>query len=134
MNIFEMTNEILASVLEVIIQHERFNDWTLHGFNDDPNKRYRAAMFLQEAASRLSRMKESDEEDEKLSVGQTAIVIPPPPEKQEEPKPDEEPTPSEREVLKKAIVMLAEAVKDRSSSSAFDTCNKVQEMMRTIEK
>ena len=74
--------------------------------------------------------------DEECTVGKTTIVIPTPPEepKPKESKPDEEPTPTEREVLKKAVVMLAEAIKDRSRSSAFDTCNKVLEMMRKLEK
>lgn len=141
MKIYSMSNEDLAEVLELLTRHDRFKDWDVYGFPDNKDTRYRAIAFLQEAASRLVKM--SDDEnakaetaDEECTVGETTIVIPTPPEepKPEEPKPDEEPTPTEREVLKKAVVMLAEAVKDRSSSSAFDTCNKVLEMMRKLEK
>lgn len=138
MKIYSLTNEDLAEALEVIARSDRLKNHTLFGFADDKKKEYPSHQFLQEAASRLARMKNENpkEKDDKPPVRQTTIVIPTPPEepKPEEPKPDEEPTPTEREVLKKAVVMLAEAVKDRSSSSAFDICNKVLEMMRKLEK
>ena len=122
MNIYSLSNEDLADSLEVIARSEELKGHVLFGFADDKKKEYPSRQFLQEAASRLARM--------------TTIVIPTPPEepKPEKPKLDEEPTPTEREVLKKAVVMLAEAIKDRSNSSAFDTCNKVLEMMRKLEK
>ena len=122
MNIYSMSNEELADSLEVIARSEELKGHVLFGFADDKKKEYPSRQFLQEAASRLARM--------------TTIVIPTHPEepKPEKPKLDEEPTPTEREVLKKAVVMLAEAIKDRSSSSAFDTCNNVLEMMRKLEK
>ena len=138
MKIYSLTNEDLAEALEVIARSEEFKGHVLFGFADDKKKKYPSRQFLQEAASRLARIKNEkvEEKDDKPPVGQTTIVVPTPPEepKQEEPKPEEEPTPTEREVLKKAVVMLAEAIKDRSSSSAFDTCNKVLEMMRKLEK
>lgn len=138
MKIYSLTNEDLAEALEVIARSDRLKTHTLFGFADDKKKEYPSQQLLQEAASRLARMKNEkvEEKDDKLPVSQTTIVIPTPPEepKPEKPKPDEEPTPTEREVLKKAVVMLAEAVKDRSSSSAFDTCNKVLEMMRKLER
>ena len=117
MKIYSMTNEDLAEALEVIARSDGLQTHTLLGFVDDNKKAYPSWQFLQEAASRLVRMKNEKPE-----------------EKDDKPQPDEEPTPTEREALKKAVVMLAEAVKDRSSSSAFDTCNKVLEMMRKLEK
>ena len=138
MKIDSMTNEDLAEAIEVIARCEELKGHVLFGFSDDKKKEYPSRQFLQEAASRLARMKNEnpEEKDDKPLVGQTTIVIPATPEepKPEKPKPDEEQTPTEREVLKKAVVMLAEAVKDRSSSSAFDTCNKVLEMMRKLAK
>lgn len=138
MKIYSMTNEDLAEAIEVIARCDELTNQSLFGFEDDKKKNYPSRQILQEAASRLSRIKDEkmEEKDDMPPVSQTTIVIPTHPEepKQEEPKPEEEPTPTEREVLKKAVVMLAEAVKDRSSSSAFDTCNKVLEMMRKLEK
>lgn len=133
MKIYSMTNEDLAEALEVIARSDELKTHFLFGFEDDKKKEYPSPMFLQEAASRLVMMKyeKPKDEDAKPAVDQTTIVIPTHPEEQ---KPDEEPTPTEREVLKKAVVMLAEAVKDRRISSAFDTCNKVIEMMRKLER
>ena len=115
MNIYSLSNEELADSLEVIARSEELKGHVLFGFSDDKKKEYPSRQFLQEAASRLARMKNEKPEEK-------------------DDKPAEETTPTEREVLKKSVVMLAEAVKDRSSSSAFDTCNKVLEMMRKLEK
>ena len=138
MKIYSLTNEDLAEAIEVIARCDELTNHSLFGFEDDKKKNYPSRQILQEAASRLARIKNEkvEEKDDKPPVSQTTIVIPTPTEepKPEKPKPDEEPTPTEREVLKKAVVMLAEAIKDRSSSSAFDTCNKVLEMMRKLEK
>ena len=138
MKIYSLTNEDLAEALEVIARSEELKGHVLFGFSDDKKKEYPSWQFLQEAASRIARIKDEkvEEKDDQPPVSQTTIVIPTHPEepKPEKPKSDEEPTPTEREALKKAVVMLAEAVKDRSSSSAFDTCNKVLEMMRKFEK
>ena len=138
MKIYSLTNEDLAEALEVIARSEELKGHVLFGFSDDKKKEYPSWQFLQEAASRIARIKDEkvEEKDDKPPVSQTTIVIPTHPEepKPEKPKSDEDPTPTEREDLKKAVVMLAEAVKDRSSSSAFDTCNKVIEMMRKLEK
>lgn len=138
MKIYSMTNEDLAEAIEVIARCDELTNYSLFGFEDDKKKNYPSRQILQEAASRLSRIKDEkmEEKDDMPPVSQTTIVIPTHPEepKPEKPKPDEEPTPTEREVLKKAVVMLAEAIKDRSSSSAFDTCNRVLDMMRKLEK
>lgn len=138
MTIYSLTNEKLAESLEAIARDDCLKTIGIVGFEDDKKKEYPARLFLQEAASRLARIKNEklEEKDDKPPASQTTIVTPTPPEEPatDELKTDKEPTLVEREVLKKAVVMLAEAVKARSSSVAFDTCNRVLDMMRELER
>lgn len=126
MTIYSLTNEELAEALEVIARNDCLKTLGVVGFEDDKKKEYPARQFLQEAASRLARMKNEKSEEKDENTQEEPAT--------EDPKPDKEPAPTDREVLKKSVVMLAEAVKARSRSVAFDTCNRVLDMMRKLER
>lgn len=142
MNIYDLTNEELAHVLESMAQHKNFANWTLYGFKDNKDLQYQAVRFIQEAASRLAKMKDEEPDSEEtpsdgdgfFSVTKTTkteeVVQKPEPE-----KPEEEPEPSTVEVLKQAVKMLAEAGRRESKSPmAYDTYGKVIELMRKLDR
>lgn len=65
MNIYDLSNKDLASTLELIAQNETTETIFVYGFSDNRDTRYKALRFIQEAASRLSRMENEKSEEKK---------------------------------------------------------------------